>query len=135
MHPEPPLLPGDALQRARIRAMAMDVACEIHPLNNLRVLKFLAHDLRQHEDEKMRWIRHWIETGLVQIEQGIVDNGPFCLGDQPTLADVTLVPQIFNAQRFECKLDHLPKVMRVFEHCMTLPAFANSQPSACPDAA
>jgi maleylacetoacetate isomerase/maleylpyruvate isomerase len=134
-HPSPPLLPADALARARVRALALDVACEIHPLNNLRVLKFLVDDMQLSEDAKLRWLRHWIETGLAQVEARLDDAGPHCTGAQPTMADVVLVPQIFNAQRFSCELSHVPRVMRVFEACMALPAFASTQPSACPDAA
>jgi maleylacetoacetate isomerase/maleylpyruvate isomerase len=136
-HPEPPLLPKDPLGRARVRALALDVACEIHPLNNLRVLRYLVHDLKVGEDDKNRWYRHWVETGLAAIERQLADRpdtGRFCHGDTPTLADITLVPQIHNALRFECRLDHVPTVMRIFEHCMTLDAFAKTQPSACPDA-
>jgi maleylacetoacetate isomerase/maleylpyruvate isomerase len=136
-HPTPPLLPADALGRARVRALALDVACEIHPLNNLRVLRFLVHDLKLSDDDKNRWIRHWIETGLAAVEQQLASHpatGRFCHGDTPTLADLTLVPQIFNAQRFEARLEPLPTVMRIFEACMALPAFSQTQPSACPDA-
>ncbi len=136
-HPKPPLLPKDPLGRARVRALALDVACEIHPLNNLRVLRYLVHDLKVVEDDKNRWYRHWVETGLAAVERQLADRpatGRFCHGDAPTLADITLVPQIHNALRFECRLDHVPTVMRIFEHCMTLDAFAKTQPSACPDA-
>jgi maleylacetoacetate isomerase/maleylpyruvate isomerase len=136
-HPEPPLLPKDAVGRARVRALALDVACEIHPLNNLRVLRYLVHDLKVGEDDKNRWYRHWVETGLGTVERQLAASpatGRFCHGDAPTLADVTLVPQIHNAQRFGCRLDHVPTVMRIFEDCMALDAFAKTQPSACPDA-
>jgi maleylacetoacetate isomerase/maleylpyruvate isomerase len=136
-HPEPPLLPGDAAARARIRALSFDVACEIHPLNNLRVLRYLVHDLKLSEDDKNRWYRHWVETGLETVERQLAGHpatGRFCHGDAPTLADITLVPQIFNAQRLDCRLDHVPTVMRVFAECMRLDAFTKTQPSACPDA-
>jgi maleylacetoacetate isomerase/maleylpyruvate isomerase len=136
-HPEPPLLPGDAAARARIRALALDVACEIHPLNNLRVLRYLVHDLKVSEDDKTRWYKHWVESGLEVVEQRLAGHpatGRFCHGDAPTLADVVLVPQIHNAQRFDCRLDHVPTAMRIFESCMALDAFAKTQPSACPDA-
>ncbi len=136
-YPAPPLLPGDALARARIRALALDIACEIHPLNNLRVLRYLVHDLKVSDDDKKRWYRHWVETGLETVERQLVSHsgtGRFCHGDAPTLADITLVPQIFNAQRMDCRLDHVPQVMRVFAECMKLDAFAKTQPSACPDA-
>ena len=137
LHPEPSLLPGDALARARIRALAQDVACEIHPLDNLRVLRYLVRDLKLSEEDKDRWYRHWCETGLEVVERrlaGSAATGRFCHGDTPTLADCVLVPQILNAQRMACRLDHVPTVMRVFEACMALDAFAKTQPSACPDA-
>jgi maleylacetoacetate isomerase/maleylpyruvate isomerase len=135
--PEPPLLPGDALARARIRGLALDIACEIHPLDNLRVLRYLVHEMKVSEDDKNRWYRHWVESGLEAVERqlaGSTATGRFCHGDTPTLADVVLVPQIFNAQRMDCRLDHVPTVMRVFGECMALDAFSGTQPSACPDA-
>jgi maleylacetoacetate isomerase len=137
-HPEPPLLPGDAAARARIRSIAQDIACEIHPLDNLRVLRFLVRELNVAEADKDRWYRHWVETGLEVVERRLaVDpmTGRCCHGDTPTLADCLLVPQIHNAQRMACRLEHVPTVMRVFEHCMSIDAFASTQPSACPDAA
>jgi maleylacetoacetate isomerase len=135
-HPAPPLLPKDAIGRARVRALAFDIACEIHPLNNLRVLRYLVKDLKVSEDDKNRWYRHWVETGLETVERQLNDprTGVFCHGDVPTVADITLVPQIFNAQRFDCRLGHVPAVMRIFEACMKLPAFDLTQPSKCPDA-
>ena len=135
-HPQPPLLPADALGRARVRALALDVACEIHPLNNLRVLRYLVHSLKVSEDDKNRWYRHWVESGLAAVERQLVQApARFCHGDAPTLADCVLVPQIFNAQRFECRTDHVPQVMRVHEACMQLDAFQKTRPEACPDAA
>ncbi len=137
-HPEPPLLPGDAFARARIRSLAQDVACEVHPIDNLRVLRYLVHDLKVSEDDKNRWYRHWVETGLEVVERRLAADpatGAFCHGDSPTLADCVLVPQIHNAQRMDCRLDHVPTVMRVFDTCMQHDAFAKTQPSACPDAA
>lgn len=137
LHPEPPLLPGRAAERARIRSLALDIACEIHPLNNLRVLRYLVRDLGVSEDAKNGWYRHWVESGLETVERRLdheAGTGRFCHGDTPTLADCVLVPQIFNAQRFNCRLDHVPTVMRVFEACMALPAFQQAQPSNCPDA-
>ena len=134
-HPLPPLLPADALGRARVRAIAMDIACEIHPLNNLRVLRYLVHDLKLSEDDKNRWYRHWVESGLEAVERLLAAQpARFCHGETPTLADCTLVPQIFNAQRFDCRTEHVPHVMRVFETCMQLDAFADTHPSLCPDA-
>jgi maleylpyruvate isomerase len=135
-HPAPPLLPKDAVGRARVRALALDIACEIHPLNNLRVLRYLVRDLKVSEDDKNRWYRHWVETGLETVERQLQDSrtGRFCHGDAPTLADICLVPQIFNAQRFASRLDHVPTVMRIHDECMKLPAFEQTQPSKCPDA-
>jgi maleylacetoacetate isomerase len=134
-HPEPPLLPAAPAERARVRALAMDIACEIHPLNNLRVLRYLVRELKVAEDDKDRWYRHWVETGLEVVERQLAAQpARFCHGEAPTLADCCLVPQIFNAQRFNCRLDHVPQVMRVFEACMALPAFEATQPSKCPDA-
>ena len=135
LHPQPPLLPPDPRGRARVRALAYDVACEIHPLNNLRVLRYLTRDLRVGEDDKNRWYRHWVETGLEAIERQLAAApSTYCHGEAPTLADCVLVPQIFNARRFDCRLDHVPQVMRVFDACMKLPAFEGTRPEACPDA-
>ena len=111
-HPQPPLMPADAAGRARVRALAQDVACEIHPLNNLRVLRYLTGSLKVSEEDKDRWYRHWVETGLEAVERQLAAQpARFCHGDAPTLADCVLVPQIFNAQRFKCRTDHVPQVM------------------------
>ena len=135
-HPTPSLLPAYPVERARVRALALDVACEIHPLNNLRVLRYLVGDLKLSEDDKNRWYRHWVEQGLAAVERQLESpfTGRYCHGETPTLADVVLVPQIFNAQRFNCQLSHVPKVMQVFEACMLLDAFSSTQPANCPDA-
>ncbi|TXI18136.1 MAG: maleylacetoacetate isomerase [Ottowia sp.] len=134
-HPTPPLLPADALGRARVRALAQIVACEIHPLNNLRVLKYLVGELKASEDAKNAWYRHWVRLGLQAYEgQLATQTGRYSHGDTPTLADCCLVPQIFNARRFDCDLSGLPRTMAVFDACMQLQAFQNAQPSACPDA-
>ncbi|RVU47120.1 maleylacetoacetate isomerase [Rubrivivax rivuli] len=134
-HPQPPLLPGTPAERARVRALALDIACEVHPLNNLRVLRYLVRDLKVSEDDKNRWYRHWVETGLEVVERQLsAAPATFCHGEAPTLADCCLVPQIFNAQRFNCRLDHVPQVMRVFDACMALPAFEQTRPERCPDA-
>ena len=136
-HPAPPLLPADPLGRARVRGLALDIACEIHPLNNLRVLRYLTGELKVDEAAKDAWYRHWVEDGLAAIETQLAGHpatGRFCHGDQPTLADICLVPQIFNARRMDCRLDHVPTVMRIVDACMALDAFSHAQPSACPDA-
>jgi len=135
-HPQPPLLPPDPLGRARVRALALDIACEIHPLNNLRVLRYLVGPMGVSDEDKNRWYRHWVETGLEVVERQLAAQpSTFCHGDTPTLADCTLVPQIFNARRFDCRLDHVPQVMKVFDACMALDAFENTRPERCPDAA
>ena len=133
--PEPPLLPADPAERARVRSLALDIACEIHPLNNLRVLRYLVQSMKVSEDDKDRWYRHWVETGLEAVERRLLAQpSRYCHGDRPTLADCVLVPQIFNARRFDCRLDHVPQVMRVFDACMQLDAFHKTRPEACPDA-
>ena len=133
--PEPPLLPRDALGRARVRALAQDIACEIHPLNNTRVLGWLKGELGLSEEARNAWIHRWIEGGLEVVERQLAARpSTFCHGETPGLADCALVPQIFNAQRFNCKLEHVPHVMRVHAACMTHEAFSSTQPSACPDA-
>ena len=135
-HPQPPLLPATAHERARVRALALDIACEIHPLNNLRVLRYLVGPMKLSDDDKNRWYRHWVETGLEVVERQLTASpARFCHGDAPTLADLCLVPQIFNAQRFDCRLDHVPNVMRVHDACMQLDAFNQTRPENCPDAA
>ena len=135
--PQAPLLPAAAEDRARVRAIALAIACEIHPLNNLRVLGYLNSTLGIAENQRNAWYRHWVETGLATVEAMLTGDrrtGACCHGDIPTLADICLVPQIFNAQRFNCRLDHVPTVMRIHEHCLTLPAFATSVPALQPDA-
>jgi maleylacetoacetate isomerase/maleylpyruvate isomerase len=136
LHPEPALLPADALGRARVRALAQSIACEIHPVNNLRVLKYLTRELKVDEEAKNTWYRHWVRTGLEAFERQLAQTttSRFCHGDTPTLADCCLVPQIFNGQRFNTPLDGLPRTMAAFDACMALPAFQAAQPSACPDA-
>ena len=133
-HPEPPLLPRDPVGRAQVRALAQSIACEIHPLNNLRVLKYLVKEMGASEDAKNTWYRHWVRSGLEAFElQLAAHSGPYCWGDTPTLADCCLVPQIFNGQRFVVDFSGLPRTMAAFEACMALPAFQRAQPSSCPD--
>ena len=135
--PQLPLLPQEAAGRARVRAIALAIACEIHPLNNLRVLGYLSKTLGVTDEQRNAWYRHWVEAGLEAVEAMLAGDprtGDCCHGDSPTLADICLVPQIFNAQRFKARLDHVPTVMRIHEHCLTLPAFAQSAPALQPDA-
>jgi maleylacetoacetate isomerase/maleylpyruvate isomerase len=134
--PQPPLLPHDPLERAYVRAIALSIACEIHPLNNLRVLRYLVRSLDVKEDAKDAWYRHWVERGLAQVESQLLAArrvGKFVLGQHVTIADVLIVPQIFNARRYHCGLDHVPTIMRIFDACMQLPAFIDAQPEKQPD--
>lgn len=135
-YPGPALLPSDALGRARVRALAQSIACEIHPLNNLRVLKYLTREMKVGEDAKNTWYRHWVRDGLLSFERQLASQpaSRFCWGDTPTLADCCLVPQIFNGKRFDTDLSGLPRTMAAFDACMQLDAFQHAQPSACPDA-
>ncbi|WP_137891532.1 maleylacetoacetate isomerase [Ramlibacter sp. 2FC] len=134
-YPEPALLPADALGRARVRALAQAIACEIHPLNNLRVLKYLVREMGVSDEAKNTWYRHWVRTGLEAFERQLagLPAATYCYGETPTLADCCLVPQIFNGQRFDVNFDGLPRTMGAFEACMKLDAFEQAQPSACPD--
>ncbi|MFZ4744085.1 MAG: maleylacetoacetate isomerase [Limnohabitans sp.] len=134
-HPSPALLPSDALAKARVRALAQSIACEIHPLNNLRVLKYLSGTLKVTDAQKTDWYRHWVRTGLEAFERQL-EQGPaseFCYGSAPSMADCCLVPQIFNGRRFDVNYDGLPLTMAAFDACMKLDAFQKAQPSACPD--
>ena len=134
-HPTPALLPADAASRAKVRALAQCISCDIHPINNLRVLKYLTKELHVQDDAKNSWYRHWCREGLAAFENqlALLPPSTFCYGDAPTLADCCLVPQIFNAKRFDTNLAGLPRTMAAFETCMALPAFQKAQPSSCPD--
>ena len=137
-HPEPPLLPKGALDRAYVRAAAQISACEIHPLNNLRTLKYVKRSYKLDDEGVNTWYRHWIAEGFAMLEGYLVCErraGRFSFGDMVTMADCCLVPQVFNAQRYECDLGPYPTVMRIFGECMKLDAFASTQPSGQPDAA
>lgn len=135
--PQPALLPDAPLARARVRALALIIACEIHPLNNLRVLQHLKRAVGQSEEQIKAWYQHWIADGLAkfeaQLEQGR-PHGAFCHGEAPGLADCCLVPQIFNARRYDCELSPYPETLRAFEACMKLEAFDRAQPAKQPDA-
>ena len=134
-HPTPALLPQEPIARARVRSLAYLVACEIHPLNNLRVLQHLKRALGQSQDQIDTWYRHWIADGLAKLESELAGaSGKFCHGDAPGMADCCLVPQIFNAKRYSSDLAPYPTTMRVFENCMKLEAFDRAQPSKQPDA-
>jgi maleylacetoacetate isomerase len=135
-YPGAALMPETALAKARVRAISQAIACEIHPLNNLKVLKYLKTTLAQDENGVNTWYRHWIANGLAPLEV-MLDNsqetGIYCHGDQPTMADCCLVPQIFNAKRYDCDLSAYPRVMKIFDHCMKLDAFDRAQPSRQPE--
>jgi len=134
-HPAKPLIPKDMLGKARVRSLSYLIASEIHPLNNLRTLQHLKRALGQNEEQINSWYRHWIADGLAKLEAELTGSrGKFCHGDAPTMADCCLVPQIFNARRYQSDLAPYPNTMRVFETCMQLEAFDRAQPSKQPDA-
>ncbi len=136
--PQPPLLPANADDRAYVRALAQVIACEIHPLNNLRTLRYVKKSYGLDEEGVNAWYRHWIAAGLAGLEAfvaGANKSGRYCYRDQVTIADCCLVPQVFNAQRYQCDLAPYPAVMAIFAECMKLDAFIDAQPSRQPDAA
>lgn len=133
-HPSPALLPAAPAARARVRAMALTVACDIHPLNNLRVLNYLRGTLGQGEEAVKAWIAHWITEGFTALEQMVSGDGRFCWGDAPSFADICLVPQMFNARRFGVDLSAFPRLAAIDAHCQTLDAFQAAAPGNQPDA-
>ncbi|WP_428607016.1 maleylacetoacetate isomerase [Sedimenticola sp.] len=136
-HPEPALLSDDPLQRAHIRALAQMVACDIHPVNNSRILKYLVSELGVSEAQKLAWYHHWLDEGFRPIEQILqqsASDSEFCCGDRPTLADVCLVPQVFNARRFELDLTPYPTIVRIEQTCLAIDAFERARPENQPDA-
>jgi maleylacetoacetate isomerase len=137
-YPQPALLPATAEDRAYVRAVAQIVACEIHPLNNLRTLRYVKKSYGLDEEGVNAWYRHWIAEGLGSMEAFLAScgkTGKYCYRDQVTIADCCLVPQVFNAQRYACDLAAYPGIMAIFGHCMQLDAFIAAQPSRQPDAA
>ncbi len=137
LHPAPPLLPTDAAGRARVRALAQYIACEMHPLNNLRVLQYLEGPLGLDAQAKSTWYAHWVSRGFQTLEALLQDSrtGAFCHGDTPTLADCCLLPQLYNAERFAVPMEGYPQVRRIAAACRALPAFAQAAPEAQADAA
>lgn len=132
---ETPLLPQDLQQRAQVRAFALSIACDIHPLNNLRVLQYLSGTLQVNDEQKNTWYVHWVQTGFAALEAQLAQsNGQFCFGDATTLADCCLIPQVYNAKRFNIDLSAYPKIEAIYAHCNTLPAFQTAAPEAQPDA-
>jgi maleylpyruvate isomerase len=135
-HPTPPLLPASPAERARVRALAQVVACDIHPVDNLRVLQYLQRELKADEAAVGRWFNHWIALGFAGLEAMLARDGAtgrFCHGDMPGLADICLVPQVFNSKRYALDLAPYPTIVRIHEACMRLPAFDQAQPSKQPD--
>ncbi|MFD2175949.1 maleylacetoacetate isomerase [Veronia pacifica] len=129
-YPTPALLPEDPLARANCRSLAYDIACDVHPLNNLRVLKYLTGHLGHSEQEKLDWYVHWLKQGLDALEAKLAGSGHrFCCGDTPTLADLCLVPQLFNARRFELDMSPYPTLVAIDKECQSLPAFKNAHPA------
>jgi maleylpyruvate isomerase len=131
MHPDPPLLPGTSLERARVRALAQTIACDIHPLNNLRVLQYLEQDLRLDKAARDAWYGHWVRLGFGALERRLSDDaatGRFCHGDAPTLADVCLVPQVANARRLSLDLEPYPRIVEIDAACREMPEFQSAAP-------
>ena len=136
-HPKPALLPSDPADKAIVRGMALIIACEVHPIQNLRVLNHVKSSYNQTDEQVNRWAQHWIDLGLSALEHSIVaqsKGGKFCFGDTPTLADICLVPQLGNARRYGCDLSQYPTILSIEKNCMALSAFANAAPEKQPDA-
>jgi maleylacetoacetate isomerase len=135
LHPEPPLLPSDIVERAWVRSVCNMVMCDIHPVNNLRVLNYVTKTLGHDEEQKMAWYRHWIANGFTALEKLLKQKaGRYCWGDTLSMAEVFVVPQIWSALRFQCAMDDYPILQRVYEQAMALTAFQQAAPAAQPDA-
>ena len=137
MTPDPPLLPKDLMERAKVRRFAHQIAMEIHPLNNLRVLKYLEKNIGLNEDKITTWYLHWIEEGFNALEQFLKKNNhksQFCFGESPSLADICLIPQVYNGLRFHCKLSNYPKIKSIWDHCKSNEEFNRAAPESQQDA-
>lgn len=137
VYPEPPLLPATPRDRARVRGIANLIACDIHPLNNLRVLQFLEKEMAQGDNARKNWYHYWLGEGFGALESLLADHpstGIFCEGDEPTVADICLVPQVYNARRFDVDMKQYPTIARIEEACLATPAFADAAPEQQPDA-
>ncbi|MGI0119600.1 maleylacetoacetate isomerase [Zooshikella sp. RANM57] len=134
-HSVPSLLPSDPVARAQVRAMMQLIGCEIHPLNNIRVLQYLSKNLHVEEEAKRAWYQHWIVDGFTALETLLKQHaGQYCWQDQLTFADVTLIPQVYNAKRFQVDLKAFPNITKIYDDCIQLPAFKQASPESQPDA-
>jgi maleylacetoacetate isomerase/maleylpyruvate isomerase len=136
-HPHPPLLPKEPADKALVRSMALVIACEVHPIQNLRVLNYVKASYHQTDEQVNKWAQHWIDLGLSALQEMIVaqpKRGKFCFGDVPTLADICLIPQLGNARRYGCDLAKYPTILEIEKTCNAIPAFANAAPEKQPDA-
>lgn len=133
VYPNPALYPDNSLARATVRALTNTIACDIHPLNNLRVLKYLVDDLNVDEAQKIKWYQHWIALGFTGIEGQLTDTS-YCLGDDVSMADIYLIPQVYNALRFKQDMTDFPKIMSIYRNCNEIQAFKDAAPEAQPDA-
>ena len=136
-HPEPRIIPTDPVERNRVRSLALIIACEIHPLNNLRVLRYLTHTLKVTEEQKTAWYHHWVITGFEALEARLANDprtGRYCHGDTPGFADISLVPQVANARRFAVDLTPFPTIVRIDAACNEVEAFRKAAPQVQPDA-
>ncbi|MGY0581737.1 MAG: maleylacetoacetate isomerase [Paraglaciecola chathamensis] len=132
VYPAIALYPEDAMQRAEVRALANTIACDVHPLNNLRVLNYLTENLNVDNDAKMTWYQHWIDLGFTSIEKSLGQNG-FSFGDDVTMADVYLIPQVYNALRFKQPMEKFDKIMAAYDKCNGIQAFKDATPDVQPD--
>ena len=136
-HPTPPLLPKDPADKALVRSMALVIACEVHPIQNLRVLNYVKATYNQTDEQVNKWAQHWIDLGVSALQEMIVSQsrrGKFCFGDSPTLADICLIPQLGNARRYGCDLSKYPTILEIEKNCNAIPAFADAAPEKQPDA-
>ncbi len=135
-YPQNPILPANSGDRALVRALANIISCDIHPLNNLRTLKYLTNELGVKEENKLDWYRHWVSIGFEALEVHLrsSSSGQYCFGDKPGMADILLIPQVYNAHRFEVDMEPFPMISLVNQHCMSLPAFLGASPEMQPDA-
>jgi maleylacetoacetate isomerase len=132
--PEPRLIPADPVTAAKVRAVALTIACDIHPLNNLRVLNYLKGPLARSQEDVDQWYRHWMLKGGLEAVEAMIGGEDFCFGDSPSLADVCLIPQVFNARRYKIDISHLKKIVHIDRRCADIAAFAGAHPSRQPDA-